>query len=343
MCAVLESLSTLSPALTTRSAWLSHLHEAAQELGDTCPPAIEMGMLLAIARTALAARQVSAGLVAAEQALQRAVELGDAVAQVRARLVRLPWLAQRAPAEAARELAIVDAAAAHLTDMADADRRWLQAELLLAHVACLVARREPHALGPALAQLARLQLPPRLALASVALASQHAVVQLGLRSGQRQLAATALQEALRLCEQEAAFAEMGNLRSALAALAVRDLDFASARQQALAATAAAANTARRPSEPDPWLGLTWDAGSSRTPADAVQVTAEGVLLAQDRIDAEGLVMAAAALTACYLADDRVDEAIDSLAEAAAAADAMGADQAAAELRQIASALHSHRR
>lgn len=341
MLAVLEGLPWLSATVPARSAWLSCLHEVARELGDACPDAIELGMLVAATRTALAARQTSAGLVAAAQAIARAQELGDAATVVRLRALRLPWLARRAPAVAAAELQAIEDEHGALLAGSQAPDGWLEAEIVLARLAAGVANRDPARLRLELARLARLQLPPKMALASVALASQSTVVQLGLRSAQWPVAMAAIGEALRLCEAEGATAEAANLLATRAAFAVRSEDFAAAHAAACEATAAAARSKVRHTEPDPWLGVPWDISSATDADTAVASTAEAALVAQDLRDAEAFTMAVAAMTAFYLAGGRGSEAVDALTEAEAAATAMGALSARAELHRIASSLTRH--
>jgi hypothetical protein len=118
-------------------------------------------------------------------------------------------------------------------------------------------------------------------------------------------------------------------------------DFVAARNHAVAATEALAGNGLAFSQPDPWLGLPLDLAPARDLAGAVKLLAESILASQDVGDTTGFLLAAAAMAAFYLADDRPFEALDALTEAGDVAKGLEDPSVAAALRSVAEALLGH--
>lgn len=339
MLDIVDSLAPFSSEVQVRSAWLSQVRSLLVILGDRCPDRLGVRMLAAISRTAFAARETTAGLAAGEHALKRAIETGDVAAQVSIRAGRLPFLAISSPVEAAREARLLDAATCQL--QADGPPTFRDAEVLLAYLAWHGAAGALDAMRRELAALGRLRLPHDDALHFVAYASQASLAQFYLRSRQLAQAALALIEAARLADQQGAHAELANLQVVIAAIAMQAGDFPAAVAHAQSAVEAAAATPVQHAQPDPWLGFPIDICIIDSCAGAVQVLAESVLHAQDIGDATGFLIAASAMGAFYLADDRALEALDALTEAAEVAKSLDDGEVALVLRAQAEALLSH--
>ena len=336
MLDVIEALPAFSSQVQVRSQWLGLVRGLLALMGDATSDQIEIRMLAAIARTAFAARETTAGLAAAEHALNRAIEAGDLAAQVSIRASRLPFLAIPSPVEAARDARMLDAAVAQLGKQTEPGLR--EAEVALAHVAWYGAAGELERMRGELAGLGRLSLPRTEGLAFIAYASQSALAQLFLRSHQRAQAAQALIEAARLADGEDAQAELANLQVVISAIAMQAGDFGAAVAHAHSAVQAAAACPCQHAQPDPWLGFPIDISLTRTCGGAVQSLAEAVLHAQDIGDAQGFLIAASAMAAFYLADDRALEALDALTEAAEVARSLDDGDVAQTLRAEAEGL-----
>lgn len=339
MLDVVEGLPAFSSQVQTRSAWLGQVRGLLALMGDAAGDAVEIRMLAAIARTAFAARETTAGLAAAEHALTRAIEAGDLEAQVSIRASRLPYMAIPSPVEAARDARLLDAAVAQLGPSAEPTLR--DAEVALAHIAWFGAAGELERMRAELAGIGRLSLPRTDGLAFIAYASQAALAQLFLRSRQRAQAALAIIEAARLADGEDAQAELANLQVVVAAIAMQAGDFDAAVAHAHSAVEAAAACSCQHAQPDPWLGFPIDISLTNTCGSAVQSLAEAVLHAQDIGDAQGFLVAASAMAAFYLADDRALEALDALTEAADVARNLDDGDVAKTLRAQAESLLGH--
>ena len=176
-------------------------------------------------------------------------------------------------------------------------------------------------------------------LSFCAFATTLAVAQLHLRGQQRAQAATALIHAANLADAHGAVSELANVQACVAALAIQAGDFHAAVAHARSAVSTAG--ACRHTQPDPWLGLPIDICQARSPGQAVQQLAESVLRAQDVGDATGFMVAATAMAAFYLADQRAMEALDGLNEAAEVAKSLSDPSVAPAIRQIAESLLRH--
>ncbi len=339
MLDAIEAQPLFSSHVQSRSLWLGQARRCAVRLEERCPEQLEVRLLAAIARTAFAARETSAGLAAAELALSRAVETNDLDAQVAILAGRLPFVAANAPVDAARDVRMLESILAQLPP--PFEESSLPAEIALAHIAWYGAAGQYGLMRKELAQLGRMQLPQDDALSFVAYASQVALAQLYLRSRQRTQAVMAMMEAARLADAHGANAELANLQALIAAIAMQAGDFDSAVAHARSAVDAAKASTCRHAQPDPWLGFPIDIGLVDSPAAAVQNLAEAVLSAQDLGDATGFLMAATAMPAFYLADDRALEALDALAEATEVAHALEDPDVADTLRKIAEGLLGH--
>jgi hypothetical protein len=345
MLDLVESLPPFSSQVQRRSAWLASVRQCVAELGETCPEDIEVRLLLAIARTALAGRQTTAALTAMDHGLARAQELGHRAGVVALRALRLPYLAHKSPVDASQEARQLDAAFATLTadrigQPTDAER-LLEAEVLLARLAWAGATDDAVRVKQELAAIGRLTLPRTSMLTWIAFASHSALAQLYLRSRQRAQAAMALLDAARIADGEEAWLELANLQCLIAALGMLAGDFVAARNHAVAATEALAGNGLAFSQPDPWLGLPLDLAPARDLAGAVKLLAESILASQDVGDTTGFLLAAAAMAAFYLADDRPFEALDALTEAGDVARGLEDPSVAAALRSVAEALLGH--
>lgn len=338
MLDVVEGLPPFSSRVLLRSAWLKEVRHLAVRLGESCPDELEVRMLAAIARTAFAARETTAGLAASEHALGRAIETGDSAAQVGIVAGRLPFLAMSSPVEAARDARLLETAG---RQNPEAPPLLRDAEVVLAQIAWSGATGDGQRVRKGLAALGRLALPRDEALVFVAYASQAALAQLYLRARQRGQAALALIEAARLANDQHAYAELANLQAVVAGIAMMAGDFQSAVAHARSAVEAAAQSTCQHAQPDPWLGFPIDICLTDSPGGAVQALAESVLSAQDLGDAAGFEIAATAMAAFYLADDRALEALDALTEAAEVARSLGDGTVASAIRGVAEALLAH--
>lgn len=339
MLDVVEGLPPFSSRVLLRSAWLREARQCVVRLGESCPDPLEVRMLASIARTAFAARETTAGLAASEHALGRAIETGNAMAQIGIVAGRLPFLAMASPVEAARDARMLESAAARLNSDGGPPQR--EADVLLAQAAWSGATGDGQRVRKALISLGRLALPRDEALVFVAYASQAALAQLYLRARQRGQAALALIEAARLANDQHAYAELANLQTVIAAIAMMAGDFQSAVAHARSAVEAAGQSTCQHAQPDPWLGFPIDICLIDSPGGAVQALAESALSAQDLGDAAGFEIAATAMAAFYLADDRALEALDALTEAAEVARSLDDGSVATAIRGVAEALLSH--
>lgn len=339
MLGIVEGLPPFSSRVVLRSAWLKEASQLVVLLGDACPAALEVRMLAAIARTAFAARETTAGLAASEHALSRAVEVGDVAAEISVLTGRLPFLAVSSLVDAARDARQLDAALARMPPALAPSFR--EAEVNLALVAWYGAAGDGIRVRKELVALGRMQLPRDEALVFVAYASQAALGQLYLRAQQRAQAAMALIEAARLANDQHAFTELANLQAIIASIAMQAGDFQSAVAHARSAVEAAAQSTCHHAQPDPWLGFPIDISLTDSPASAVQSLAESVLSAQDLGDASGFLVATMAMSAFYLADDRALEALDALTEASDVARSLGDGSVATAVRSVAESLLSH--
>ena len=337
MLDVVDGLPAFSSNITAASGWLGAVRSAIGRLGEDCPERTEVRMLAAIARMAFAARETSPALAASEAALARAADVGDAEMQVTILAQRIPFLAHNAPVPTSRDVRAMDALLAQLPPPLTPG--YGDADVALARIAWAGATGELARLRQELAAFGRLRLPEDDRLSFCAFATTLAVAQLHLRGQQRAQAATALIHAANLADAHGAVSELANVQACVAALAIQAGDFHAAVAHARSAVSTAG--ACRHTQPDPWLGLPIDICQARSPGQAVQQLAESVLRAQDVGDATGFMVAATAMAAFYLADQRAMEALDGLNEAAEVAKSLSDPSVAPAIRQIAESLLRH--
>ncbi len=341
---LVERMPSLTGSVQRRSTWLAYAHSLLGEVGDACPDDVEVRLLACVARTALCAHQTSAGLAAAEHALVRAVETRDRATEILIRAARLPYLAHKSPVDANRDLRLMDTAWQLLqASEAESTTRtvWVQAEMLLARVAYHGATGNLVSLRSELADIGRLPLQRDEGLTFVAYASHASLAQLWMRSHRPDRCAVSLQDAANICEAEASWSETANLRAAQSAIWMQAQDFHAAVSASLVAVQAARKTAVQNAHLDPWLGLPFDLSQARSAADGVTVMAEAVLAAQDIGDAVAFQVAALAMVAFYLADDRALEALDAISEAREVAKSLHDGSVGPVLNSVAEALLSH--
>ena len=334
---VVDGFPSFSSYVAQASGWLGAARSAVGRLGDECPERIEVRLLAAIARVAFAAHETSPALAASEAALARAVEVADVEMQVAVLAQRIPFLAHNAPVPTSRDVRAMEALLTQLPPPLMAQHR--DGDVALARIAWAGATGDQSRLRTELAQFGRLKLPEDDRLAFAAFASTLAVAQLHLRSAQRAQAATALIHAAKLADAHEATSELANVQAVIAALAAQVGDFHSAVAHASAAVAV--HGACHHAQPDPWLGLPFDICLAGNAGEAVQQLAEAVLRAQDVGDATGFLIAATAMAAFYLADQRAMEALDGLNEAAEVAKSLADPSVAPTIRQVAESLLRH--
>ncbi len=334
---VVDGFPAFSSYVAQASGWLGAARSAVARMAEECPERTEVRLLAAIARVAFAARETTPALAASDAALARAVEVGDAELQISILAQRIPYLAHNAPVPTSRDVRAMDALLAQQPPPLALTHR--DGDVALARIAWAGATGDQTRLRHELAAFGRLRLPEDDRLAFCAFASTLAVAQLHLRARQRAQAAQALIHAANLADAHDATSELANVQATIAALAAQVGDFHSA--VAHARSAVAAQGACRHVQPDPWLGLPIDICLARDPGEAVQQLAESVLRAQDVGDAVGFLIAATAMAAFYLADQRAMEALDGLNEAAEVAKALDDPSIAPAIRQVAESLLRH--
>ncbi len=337
MLDVVDRLPAFSSYIAPASGWLAAVRSAVGRLGDACPERTEARMLAAIARMAFAARENAAALAASEAALTRAAGAGDLDLQVTVLAQRIPFMAHNAPVPTARDVRAMDALLAQLPPSLMPTHR--DGDVALARIAWAGATGDLNRLRLELANFGRLRLPSDDRLAFSAFATSLALAQLHLRAQQRGPAAAALIQAANLADAHEATSELANVQACIAAIAAQAGDFHAA--VAHARSAVAAPGACRHVHPDPWLGLPIDICQARSAGEAVQQLAESVLRAQDVGDATGFLIAATAMAAFYLADQRAMEALDGLNEAAEVAKGLSDPSIAPAIRQVAESLLRH--
>ncbi len=337
MLDVVDRLPAFSSYVAQASGWLGATRAAVGRLGEDCPQRTEVRLLAAIARMAFAARETSPGLAASEAALTGAGEAGDLELQVAILAQRIPFMAHNAPVPTSRDVRMLDGLLAQLPPSLTPTHR--DGDVALARIAWAGATGDQTRLRQELANFGRLRLPEDDRLAFCAFATTLALAQLHLRAGQRAQAATALIHAANLADAHEAVSELANVQACIAALAAQagDLHAAVAHARSAVATPGAC----RHVHADPWLGLPIDICQARTAGQAVQQLAESVLRAQDVGDATGFQIAATAMAAFYLADQRAMEALDGLNEAAEVAKGLSDPQIAPAIRQVAESLLRH--
>jgi hypothetical protein len=337
MLDVVDTLPAFSSSVAQASGWLGAVRALVARMADDCPERVELRMLASIARMAFAAREISPGLAASEAALARAAEMGDLDMQVAILAQRVPFLAYHAPVPTSRDVRAMDALLTQLPPSLTPGHR--DGDVALARIAWAGATGDQARLRKELANFGRLKLPEDDRLAFCAFETTLALVQWCLRAGQRGQAASALIYAAQLADAHDAISELANVQTVVAALAVQAGDFHAAVAHAQSAIANAG--ACRHVHPDPWLGLPIDICQARDPGAAVQQLADAVLRAQDVGDATGFLVAATAMAAFYLADQRAMEAMDGLNEAAEVAKSLDDVTIAPAIRGVAESLLRH--
>lgn len=331
MLELVESMPPLSGTVRARSAWLAEIRRRFTAWSESWDETYEPRLMLAIAETALAAHETSAGLAAAHQAIELAEECGSSEYAIAGRSLRLPYFAgDEADAEA-------EAIADELTALGAAPA-WLLARVHLARAAWLGSLGAWEEARGELASLGRLALPRDERLAWVAFASQELYARIALQSGNRTQAAKSLIECARIAAEVEAYAELANLQTVVAAFAVRSGAFEAAMAHAASALSAMTLSKVAHSQPDPWLGLPLDIACERDVAGAIRAVAESAIAAQERVDRVAFLIAVAALVAFYLASDRAPEALDALSEAQQAAVDLDDESAHALLRSLSESL-----
>ena len=337
MLDVVDGLPAFSSCVAQASGWLSAARALVGRMAEDCPERTEVRMLAAIARMAFAAKETSPALAASEAALARAAEAGDLDMQITILAQRIPFLAHHAPVPASRDVRTMDALLAQVPPSLTPEHR--DGDVALARIAWAGATGDQARLRQELAQFGRLKLPEDERLSFCAFETTLALAQWCLRVQQRGQAASALIHAAKLADAHEAISELSNVQACIAALAAQAGDFHAA--VAHARSAVATQGACRHVQPDPWLGLPIDICQARDPGGAVPQLAEGVLRAQDVGDATGFMMAATAMAAFYLADQRAMEALDGLNEAAEVAKSLTDPSIAPAIRQVAESLLRH--
>ena len=334
---VVDAMPAFSSSVAQASGWLGAARALVGRLADECPERVELRLLASIARMAFAAREITPALAASEAALARAAELGDVEMQVIILAQRIPFLAYHAPVPTSRDVRAMDALLAQLPPSLTPGHR--AGDVALARIAWAGATGDQGRLRKELAHFGRLKLPEDDRLSFCAFETTLALVQWCLRAGQRGQAASALIYAAQLADAHEATSELANVQAVIAALAAQAGDFRAAVAHAHSAIANVG--ACRHVHPDPWLGLPIDICQARDPGTAVQLLADAVLRAQDVGDATGFLVAATAMAAFYLADQRAMEALDGLNEAAEVAKSLDDATIAPALRQVAESLLRH--
>lgn len=337
MLEIVDGMPAFSSYIAAASGWLGAARAAIARLGEDCPDRTEVRLLAAIARMAFAARESAPALAASEAALARATDIGDVDLQVTILAQRIPFLAHHAPVPTSRDMRNLDALLAQLPPSLTPTHR--DGDVALAHIAWAGATGNLTNLRQELANFGRLRLPEDERLSFCAFATTLALAQWHLRAQQRAQAATALIHAAKLADAHDAISELANVQACVAALAVQAGDFHAAVAHARSAVATLG--ACRHVLPDPWLGLPIDICQARDAGSAVQQLAEAVLHAQDVGDATGFFVAATAMAAFYLADQRAMEALDGLNEATDVARSLDDAAIAPALRHIAESLLRH--
>ena len=333
---IINGLPPLSSQVKPRSRWLATLSRLFAEQDVDWPLGHEVRLLAAVAQTAFAAREVTSALTASEQAVGRAIELGDLPLEALVRARRLAWLSGTDHGEAAAEAQALDAVWQRLGEaQRSAD---LLAEVHLAWTAWYGAKRDFVAMRKAMASLGRLQLPVDDRVHFVAFATQCALAQLALRTRMRVQAAQSMIDAARIAADFEADAELANLQAALAAFAVRAGDFDSAIAHASSALDAAQSSQAAKTHLDPWFGMPFDIAPERDLAGVIRHLAEAALAAQESGDRTGFLVSATGMVAFYLLADRAPEALDAMNEAIEAVQEMNDEHASKMLRGVAEGL-----
>ncbi len=329
---VVDETPPFSSTVRERSRWLAFARSllATQE-GDEAD-VLGVRLFVSIARTAFAARETSPALIASRQALDLARDVGDVESVLRIHAGRVAFQAVGARAEATDEIAEMQGVlAAHVGSDLPAS---VDVEVRLARLAWAGARGDLVAMRSSLANVGRLELPKTDWLHFLAWASQSALAQLMIRSGQRTHAVRALIEAARIADELDAHAELANLQGTVAGIAVQAGDFESAVSHAESALAAASLAGAPHGQPDPWLGMPYDLAACKDAAGAIRIMAESAVDAQTVSDPDAFLQSVTSMVAFYLADDRAVEALDALGEAVAAARDNGHQTAARLLREV---------
>jgi len=333
---IIDGLPALSSRVKARSRWLAVASGMLAESGDECPDELEVLLLAAVAQTAFAARESTSALTASEQAVGRAIEIGDCGLEVLVRARRLAWLSVIDHGEAAAEAQALHAVWERTPENNRSD--LLLAELHLGWTAWYGARREFRAMRKAMAGLGRLALPHDDRIHFVAFATQCALAQLSLRTRHRVQAATSMIDAARIAAEFEAFAELSNLQGALAAFAVRAGDFDAAISHAGSALDAAQACKATNAQLNPWFGMPFDIAPERDVAGIIHHLAEAALQAQEGGDRTGFLVSATGMVAFYLFADRAPEALDAMNEAIEAVQEMNDEHASKMLRGVAESL-----
>lgn len=333
---IIDGTPPLSSQVKLRSRWLAVLNGLLARPDVDWPLGHEVRLLAAVALTAFAAREVTSAMTASEQAVGRAIELGDSALEALVRARRLAWLSGTDPGEAAAEAAALSAVWQRLSEaQRSAD---LMAEVQLGLTAWYGAQRDFVATRKAMASLGRLQLPTDDRVHFVAFATQCALAQLALRTRQRVQAARSMIDAARIAAEFEADAELANLQAALAAFAVRAGDFDSAIAHATSALDAAQSSQAKKTHLDPWFGMPFDIAPERDVAGIIRHLAEAALTAQEAGDRTGFLVSATGMVAFYLLADRAPEALDAMNEAIEAVQEMNDEHASKMLRGVAESL-----
>ena len=333
---IIEGIPPLSSQVKPRSRWLAVLSGLLADSSVEWPLGHEVRLLAAVAQTAFAARETTSALTASEQAIGRAIELGDHGLEALVRARRLAWLCLIDPGEAAAEAQALDTVWQRTPEAHRSND--LLAEVHLGWTAWYGAQREYNAMRKAMASLGRLQLPQDGRIHYVAFATQCALAQLALRTRMRVQAAQSMIDAARIAADFEADAALANLQAALAAFAVRAGDFDAAISHASSALDAAQACQATKLQLDPWFGMPFDIAPEQDLAGIIRHLAEAALTAQEAGDRTGFLVSATGMVSFYLLADRAPEALDAMNEAIEAVQEMNDEHASKMLRGVAEGL-----
>ncbi len=336
MLEVVEGIPPISSRVRLRSRWLALVSRLLGNDVEDCPAHLEVGLLATVARTAFAARELTAATNASEQAISLAQECGEDALEAVVRARRLAFVARVDRLGAARDHQALLEACEQVPSLQD--DVVVMAEVYLGRIAWNAVCDDLDAVRRCLAALGRLDLPHDSRLHFFAYATRVALAQYQLRTRKRVQAVHSLIDAARVAAELDAHPEMANIQTVLAAFAVRagDFDAAFAHGQSAIEAAQLSRVTRR--QLDPWLGMPFDVSVEKDHAGVIHHLAEAALSARDDSDRVGFLVSVMAMIAFYLLADRAPEALDTMNEAVVAVKAMDDPHASAMLRQTAEGL-----
>ena len=336
MLDVVEGIAPVSSCVALRSKWLALASRLLSEEREPCPAHLEVGLLVAVATTAFAAREMTAAAHASEQAITLAQDVGEDGLEAIVRSRRLAFVAANDRVLAARDHQALLEACERVPSLKNDDR--VMAEVYLGQIAWNAVCDDLDGMRRSLAAFGRLQLPHDGRLHYFAYATRAALAQYQLRTRKRVKAVHSLIDVARLAHDLEAHAEMSNIQTMLAAFAVRAGDFDAAFAHGHSAIEAAQSNRINRRRLDPWLGMPFDVSVEEDYAGFIHHLAEAALQARDNQDRIGFLVSVMAMIAFYLLADRAPEALDTMKEAVEAVKVMNDEHATAMLRQTAAGL-----